>query len=204
MAFTSYATLQTAVNTWLRRTVTAADLQDMITLREAKLRRTLRVREMEATPALSVNAQSVALPTGFVGVRRIYLATDPVTKLEYYTPENFWAKFISSTTSKPTAYTIEGDNYIFGPSPDSTYTGRQLIYALTALSASNVPTLYTNHPDLYLYGVLLESEGYYGPNQFHNIWQERYDSAHFECIQSSAKDRAGGGVLVAHTQTRIG
>lgn len=205
MAISTYSELQDAMDNWLRRTITDARAQEMITLLESKLRRRLRVREMESTPALTVNDQEIALPSGFVGVRRLYLATDPITRLEYLPPARFWAKYVSSQTGKPLAYTIEGGNYVFGPDPDSSYTGRQLIYALTALSASNTPTLFTNHPDIYLYGALLESEAFFGVNEeLHPLWRERFELAMNECIMSSAKDRAAGDVLVAHPDMVIG
>lgn len=196
MTLASYSDLAAAADNFLHRTNVAARVQELVTLAELDLRRDLRVREMESAVDVTIDAQTETLPTGYVGMRRFYLNTSPIQELRYMPPDSFWVRNVSITTGQPTTFTVEGENFVFGPSPDATYTGKALIWALTAFTAASaVPSLFTNHPDLYLYGVLLKSQVLFGPNAMAGVWQERYDKAIFAVKASSVRDRSGGGPL---------
>lgn len=153
MAIGTYSELQTAVQNTIITTYAVARIQEWIALGEGEVYRRLRIREMETTTDLTVTAgtREVALPTRYVGTRRLYLSTDPVRKLDFFTPDDFWSKYISSKTGPPEAYTVEGENIVLGPSPDTGYTGKHLYFqALEALSDSNTTnSLLTKWPDLF-------------------------------------------------------
>jgi hypothetical protein len=118
----------------------------------------LRVRAMETSADVTVSAQTAALPTGFLAIRRLYLNTNPIGELEYVTPDLFWRTYISTTSDQPRRFTIEGENFVFGPTPDSAYTGKCLYYKkFTALASdSDTNWILTNAPGLYLHGALAE------------------------------------------------
>ena len=85
---TNYATLQTAISDNLHRSdLAAGTLQGFINLAEARLREDLRVREMESTVDVTISAQTAALPSGYIGLRRFYLNTSPTVLLTYLTPD---------------------------------------------------------------------------------------------------------------------
>ena len=119
----------------------------------------LRVRAMEASADVIVNAQAVALPPGYLAMRRIYLDTSPVGKLDFFPPMDFWAKYVSSEGGQPSAFTIEGENLVFGPVPNGTYTAKVLFWKAFTLPAANADSnwIMQNVPGLYLYGALVEA-----------------------------------------------
>lgn len=123
----------------------------------------LRIRAMETSTDLTINAQTVALPTRYLGIRRQYINGDNGRKVGLMSPDAFWDKYSGySASGVPNDYTIEGENLVFGPSPDATYTGKMLYYQkFAALSAdSDTNWLLTNAPAAYLQGALIELYDY--------------------------------------------
>lgn len=199
MAITSLATLRTAVQNWTHRSSLSTDrIDEALTFAEARMARELRVRDMESDASVSITSgtRTAALPTNYRGLKRIYLDTSPIASLEYVTPENYWRKWMSSTTGQPVAYTIEAENFVFGPVPESAYTAKVLSLGLAALTGSVVPALLTNNPDLYLYGTLVHVAPFTGNSRRIAEWNGLYESASNSVKASDLKDRHGAGVLV--------
>lgn len=198
MAITTYAELQTAVLSWLTRsgdTDLATYVPDFVTLCEAQVNRVLRVREMETSENLTVNAQSVALPTGYMQTRRLYLNTSPISFLEYVSPEVFWTDW-SYSSDQPKVFSIEGDNLLFGPTPSSSYTGKILFWKRLDITAS-AHSLFTRHPDLYLYGSLVKAEPFIRNDERMPLWKAQFAEVLAEIKAADIKDRHSGGGLRA-------
>ena len=196
MALATYADLTAQYDAFLRRTVGAARALDMVQLCETELRLRLRVREMESAVDVTITGgvQTAALPTGYVGMRRLYVSADPVRQLTYLPPENFWALYTTTVSGEPRHFTIEGDNFAFGPLPDGSYTGKALIWKLAAFtSSSSVPSLFTNHPALYLAGGLVQSEHFYGRSDEWDQWVAWYEATMAAVMRSNIRDRIGSG-----------
>lgn len=208
MSITTYAELQDAIGNTLNRSgefgssgTAVARTKEWIAMAEDRigLDPEIRIRAMETSTDLTVNAQEVALPTGFVSGRRIYLDGNPVRVLDFLSPHNFWAKWPSSTTNKPKAFTIEGDNIVFGPIPDSTYTGKFLYYQrFPALSDSNTTNwLLTNSRGLLLHGALIESATHIGEDPRMRTWAALYAEWRDLLIKGNKRDRFSGAPLIA-------
>lgn len=208
MSLTTYENLQDAIGNVLNRagefgsSGTAVErTKEWIAMAEDRigLDKDIRIRAMETSTDLTVNAQEVALPTGFVAARRIYIDGNPVRILDYLSPHNFWAKWVSSSTNKPKAFTIEGDNLVFGPPPDSSYTGKFLYYQrFTALSASSDTNwLLTNARGILLYGALIESATFIGEDPRMRTWAALYDEHKTLLQQGDRRDRHSGAPLIA-------
>ena len=90
-----------------------------------------------------INAETVTVPTGFIGVRSFYILSGGTKyHLNYITPSNLISIRGGSTAGMPRTYTIESDNgtesFRFAPQPDTSYTGYLSYYkAIPALSDSN-------------------------------------------------------------------
>jgi len=209
MTISTYAELQTAVATWLAGsgdTEITGNVADLITLAEQRIfygaeapyeSPPLRHRWLEASGDLTISAQSVALPSGFLGVRRLYLDTDPKVELDFLPPIDFWFRYTGSATGRPAAFTIEGDNILFGRAPDATYTGKLLYYKkLDALSTTPSNTLLTNAPGVYLYAALLEASalGADDPGKA-QYWHALFRSAIGGLMRSDRLDRYSGAPL---------
>jgi hypothetical protein len=118
----------------------------------------LRIRAMEASDDLTINGRAVAIPSRVIQARRIYLNTDPIAKLELVSPDKLWGSNLAGSSGQPVAFCLEGENYVFGPAPDATYTGKLLSYKSFEALSDDAPTnwLLTNAPSAYVQGALID------------------------------------------------
>jgi len=170
MTIASYSELKTALQNWSARSDSNVTNRhdEFIDLCESMLYygmkdpfngdmiEPLRNSNMQTSVDLTVNAQSVAKPSDYLSAIRLYIDGSPVRDLEYLTPDQFWSRRGVNTQGKPYFYTIEGDNFKFAPTPDSTYTGKLLYYAKFAdLDGTDTTNwLILNYPNVYLHGAL--------------------------------------------------
>ena len=169
MSISTFAQLKSAVANWLNRSNLVDRIPEFITMATARIHYgseeppfqsdPLRIRAMETSVSATIATQRIQLPTGYLQQRRFYLASDPVRKLDYVTPENFWATWISSQSGAPKQFTTEGEELVIGPTPDGSYTGKLLYYkAFTAFSdETDYNWLLLNAPQAYLHGALIEA-----------------------------------------------
>ena len=160
MALANYSDLLASVASWMNRTDLAAVIPDFVTISESKIAKELRLRQQITTASIvaSVSTRSAALPTDWLELENISVSGTPDTPLQYVTIEHMDAKYPEAGwSSRPFVYTIEGDNVILGPTPDSAYTIDILYYArFPTLATASTNWLMTNHPNVYLYACLRE------------------------------------------------
>lgn len=179
MAFTSYTTLKSTIADYLARSDLTSQIPDFITLAENRLRRDLRIRQMlkVVTTTMTSGDSTVALPSDFLAMRGLYLATNPVSTVEYLSIPSFYTNGRVTESGKPTKYTSLGAELQFAPVPDSAYTLNMVYYAapeyLSSSVASNV--FLANCPDLLLYGALGEAEPYLMNDARLQTWASLYD-----------------------------
>ena len=199
MAISSYTSLKAAVADWLDRTDLTDSIPDFIGLAEIRHRRDFKIRSLETR----VTANTVAdqeyynLLADYISARNIQLNTDPKTPLEYLTPEQMDRIHAGSSKGKPKAYSIIGNDLQLRPTPDSVYQ-IELLYHKYAkpLSDSNQSNeILANHPDVYLYGALVEAEPYLQNDKRIQVWSGYYDRAKKDIIESNARDRHSGVAL---------
>ncbi len=196
MALTTYSELKTAIANWLDRSDLDDRIPEFIQLAEARHRRDFKIRRMETrvTANTIADTEYYSLPDNFVAMRNIQLNTDPKTSLEYLTPEQMDRVRAGSNTGKPKAYSIIGNNFQLRPIPDAVYEIEMLYYKyFTALSDSNTTNdMLTYHPDLYLYGALVEAEPYLQNDKRIQTWAGFYDRAKQDLITTNERDRHSG------------
>ena len=199
MAINSYSTLKTAVSNWLDRDDLTDRLPEFISLAESTFNRVLRIRAMETTVSDTTPSGSKedALPTGYLQMREIHLTTSPVASLAYITPEIMFRIRAGSTSGKPNAYTIVGDNILFGPTPDDAYTYSITYYkSFDALSDSTATNwLILNAPDLYLYGTLLQAEPFLMNDERVPLWERGMRQVINDLQEQDDKDRHSGSEM---------
>lgn len=179
MAITSYSTLQTTVGDWLNRSDLTTVIPDFITLAEAQFNRTLRHRKMVERATATLDTEYSAMPADWLESIRYQLNTNPITVMEFVSPDQAaMLKGAYSTSGKPIFYSQIGQQFQVIPAPDSgsAYTGELTYYAkIPALSAANTSNwLLVDSPDIYLYGALLQSAPYLQDDQRLNIWAAIY------------------------------
>ena len=183
MAISTYAELQTATANWLDRTDLTARIPEFIDLAESTFNRTIRNRQMiTKNDSYSLDSRYVNLPTDTLEVIRIVVDVTPQITLQYLTPEEIAERRNSSSTGRPQYFTVVGGstNQIeLLRSPDETYTSSILYYTkIPALSDSATTNwLLTSHPDIYLFGTLVEAEPYLKNDERMPMWSARLGKA---------------------------
>jgi len=199
MAISTYSELQTAVANWLDRDDLTDRIPEFIALAEARYNRELRIRSMETTVTDSTvsGTRSYALPTGYLQTRTIQLSTDPITPLEYLTPEMMDRLWAGSQLGKPQTFTIIGNNYHLGPSPDAVYTVEIVYYKKTTALSDSAPTntMLTDNPDVYLYATLLEAEPFLANDARVQLWMAAFKESITNIQNADAGDRHSGNAL---------
>ena len=209
MALATYSDLQAAIADWLARSDLTLRIPDFISMAESRMTYgsmdmempsdPLRIRAMETLITLSTVAsqETVALPNGFLAIRRLQVVGTPNDGLEYLTPAQMDAEYNDSTrTGKPKTYTIEGNNFRFGPIPDSIYTLNCLYYSkLPVLATASTNWLMTNNPGAYLYGSLLEAAPFIGNDERLATWYRMYAGLINSLNAADSSDRHAGALL---------
>ena len=175
MAITNYGQLKTAAANWLDRTDLEDRIPEFVTMAEAQFNREIRQPQMiTRDDSFTIDGQYEAMPTDALEIQRIVLDQTPVITLQYITPNEISEKRSGLTgTGRPIYYSIVGENMEFVRTPDSAYTASIMYYKrITALSADgDTNWLLTKHPDIYLYGTLLQSAPFLMCDERIPVWQ---------------------------------
>lgn len=195
MAIGTYAELQTAAANWLNRSDLTSRIPEFIALAEAKFNRVIRAPDMVTKDtSFTIDSQYKTLPTGFLEAIRFSISGTPDRRLEYLTPEKMDETRERFTASqKPGYYSVAGGNFEFLPNPDQSYTGLLLYYqAITGLATTSPNWLLTSHPDIYLFGTLLEAAAYLDDDRRVPLWSSRLQTALDQLRVLNQRKRIGG------------
>lgn len=210
MALSNYSELQSSVANWLNRSDLTTEITgDFIVLTEKDFNSKLRIRKMvESDSSFSINAETVALPSGFLQVRDLFILSGGTKyALTYMTPPQMDQIKGSSTSGMPVAYTIIGDNFRFAPTPDTTYTGTLNYFkSFDALSDSNTTNyILTNHPAIYLYGSLYHAANFLGGVEPARLqqWQGMYTTALERLERNDREDQFSGSPLQIRSEDTV-
>ena len=130
MALNNYANLKIAIANFLARDDLTSEIDDFIDLTEADFNRRLRIRSMETVDSsFTIDAETEALPTGFLQVRSFVLTSPtPDRALQVMTPFHQANTQGFNNSGTPRVYSIEGSNFRFSPVPDTAATARLTFY----------------------------------------------------------------------------
>jgi hypothetical protein len=202
MAISTKAELHTAVANWLNRSDLTARIPEFISLAEAGFNRNLRAREMLVRSTASTTGQYVSLPTDYLEMLNIELtSTSPPKRLVYITSDRSddYRERQNNKTGTPDYYTIEGTSIQLLPTPNASVTVQlnyyQDIPALSGLADSGDNWLLRAHPDIYLYGTLLQASPYIMDPQSAQQWDALLVRSVQELTAADEKSRYSGGTL---------
>ena len=193
MALNTYASLQTSIASWIKRSGDA-DLTDvipdLITLAEERI-----ARDLADSPALRVTQTGITLdqgedtfklPVGTIGLRALTV-TSPIVRdvpVGSYNRMVIDTQLDGSYTGPPERAGISGGDSagqmtitVF-PTADQAYTLTavySLLEPLTDINTANIILL--RAPSIYLYGALLEAEHWAVNDERAPIWGARYAAA---------------------------
>lgn len=199
MALSTKAELRASLKAWSKRNeLTDAELDDFILLAETELNRVLRVPAMEQRDqAFSITGEYTALPDGFREMRSILITDSPRHPLKLISPQAADEYYDSSDTGTPTQYMISGDAGVLSlraiPSPSGTFTADILYFkAFDAIDDDSTNWLFDNHPDVYLWGGLLQMMPFIGDDERGATWQAKYAAAVRAVIEEGQRSRWSG------------
>jgi hypothetical protein len=185
MALTNYGELKTAVASWLARSDLTTVIPDFVFLAHKQLQRELKGHlRLQKRASLSITGQYVAAPTDFLELVSIYRG-DGSGPILYMSPDEMVSYFDSTSSGEPkyvclSADTTPGAEYFrFAPVPDTTYAATIEYYATMGYFVSDVATnwVLTDHPDVYLYGSLLQARAFLGDDGRIPTWLQAYQMA---------------------------
>lgn len=200
-----YGGLQTAVAEWLWRTGDASvegRADAFIDFFEKKFMRTQRTRQMEEVDTATVGGASMTLPAGYLEMIRLRVSTTN-TPLDYVTPAAaavLDANVTSQSSGIARHYTVLAGNIIILPQAwaPTDQTLEMAFYAFTQLADAEGGTnwLLQDHPDIYLYGSLMQAAAYIDDKETVAFWKAGLDEAMDELLKADNKSKVGAAPLV--------
>lgn len=189
MALTTYAELKQAIQDYTKRPDSTSMLDTFIDLAESDIWERLRIRDMESRTTSTATTRYLALPTGFVELRRLSIVSSSRYELEYATPESLR---IDSTSGVPKYFTITSQ-IEFDRVPDTSYSVEFQYYAsLTALSNSNTSNaVLSRFPMVYLYGSCMHLALWALDLELFNSYSMLFNGAIEAANKSDKKGRYG-------------
>ena len=182
---TSYTTLVTAVQDYLARSDLSTFVPNFIQQWEERFFRNPRNHGawMDATFSDTIASGVVAVPTGFLNWRTVYVDGSSASRLEQVSPEQLFGRYPrGSGTGIPRWIARVGSNFEFGPEPDSDYdiagTYRAKPTALRSYASDAAAHwMILNAPDMLLYGALAEAEAFVKNDSRIAVWKGLYNEA---------------------------
>lgn len=208
MALASYNDLKSSIADWLNRDDLTAVIPDFITMAEAQLERRLPVERMVKRSTATIDTPFSAVPSDFVSAKSLVLtSTAPVQPLEFLSEDELDAKkYVYRSSGKPLYFTVVGTQFEVLPAPDGEYTA-ELTYVgtLPKLSDSNPSNwILARHPDVYLYGSLMQAAPYLRDDDRVSLWAQLYAQVVEEMlVQDSRAAVSQGRVAMKVKPTRV-
>lgn len=159
MALTSYQDLITAISTWSARSdITVPQIQEFISMAEAKANQLLRVPAMEVAKDISVVGGRLKIPQDFMELRALTSPDGMDSRELRYASMDQWMKIRHSGQNPidSIAFTRQGPYWYIASNPDDGQNYTCYYYAgIEALASLNpVNWLLQMSPQAYLWGSL--------------------------------------------------
>jgi len=202
----TYATFKVDVDAMLARDDVAAgaNVDLIVKLAEAALRRDVYGVAQSRAATLSANARSIAVPTDFRAAISLYVnATD--TRIDYLTPEQIRQNPAWTTGSTLVYYTIEADSngaevITFAPAGDPTTPTSVIMQywsELVSIITADTNALIVDAYDLYLFCVLREAGSYLQDAEIETRYADKYRAALQAYNLAEQRKRYAGNAKIA-------
>lgn len=201
MALSTYAELQAEIALWLNRQDLTAQIPTFIRLVEAQVERQLRVGDMVKRSYATLGDQYIALPTDYLSVRNMQLNVTPVRQLEYMTMgqlDGVRARN-GNVAGEPLYYSVVGNAFEVAPQPDDSYEVEIVYYAQIPRLSDQVTTnwLLTKHPDIYLFGALMNAAPYLENDDRIGTWSAAFGQVLEDIRLADERGTSSGSPLKA-------
>ena len=173
----TYAQLQQDIADFLNRQDLTASIPVFIRLTESRMNRNIRTRDMEYRVTAQIDRQFSTLPTDFLEMRNIQVNTNPVTALQYVTPQEADRIRASNLQGSPQFFSVVANRLEMIPVPAEPIVVEMVYYSKIPSLSGTVTSnwLLDRHYDLYLYGALVQAALYLKDDP--TAWARLFDSA---------------------------
>lgn len=194
MTISTYAGLLAKLTDTNDFTIASADAADLITLAEARINKEVRHRHMEKALSGTMAAGVLALPSDYVELK--HARVNGYKPFARKTAEWIYANYPDrSATARPSYIARDGANFIFGPASDANYAIVGIYYYRFGALSAGLNSLFTDHPDLYLFAAYAESEPFIGRDSRIAIWEAKYEKIKNALRIEERDERFSGGPL---------
>lgn len=198
MPLSTLSELRQSITDWTHSTsLTNALLNDMVSMVDARINAVLTKHpQMEASTSLSLTAglSSVALPPGFLSVISVIEGDHDLIPLTETEIEVSQAQ--STTPGEPTYYCISGGEVAVDRATDINRTLSIHYYRKLDLVADSSNWMLTNHPQVYLFGLMVEA------SRWLEAW-ERIPNYESSFLSELERVRIAGGERKSRTTLRV-
>lgn len=206
MAIATYSDLKSNIADWLNRSDLTAVVPSFISLAESQFNRDerLRTRDSQVRATATFNQQYEALPSDYLEMANLNInGVVPFGKMQFVSLnqiDNY--KDAYTTAGVPKYYTIVGNQIELLPVPGQDYDAEMIYYAkIPALSDTNTTNwLLSKHPDVYLYGALIQAAPYLKDDDRVGTWSNLYERAVGDIEVADERALYAGSVIKVRTK----
>jgi hypothetical protein len=159
------------------------------------------IRAWEATLNGTMSGSgALSIPTGYLELKHAYINRSPVQWLERKSAEQIYRDYPDRQADGTPIYIArEGEQFIFGPYPDSQYLVTGICYTKPSTVVGTGNTTFTgvfaSNPTLLLYATASEAETFLKRPQQRQEWEARYMAVLDRVIGQEMRERWSGSNL---------
>jgi hypothetical protein len=202
----TYAELLEAVARWANRADLGEEIPVFVQLAEARFNRVLRTSQMVGRATISTASSYFSLPVDFLEAISLKQPGSDVPLISYVTPQQIDTLRLQTQWSGEALkhYTIIDTNLHLWPDQADPVSIELTYYKKIPSLSDGVQTnwLLDRAPDAYLYGALLQMEGYLGQDTRIPLWVAALQSVLDELNAEAERNkypRSGGLVMRARS-----
>lgn len=194
-AIPDYSTLIERVAEWMDRDDLTDKIPVYIGMFEAQINRVVRSLDMETSTTLEASGPTVELPDDCRKLKLVATTSTPNMALRQIA---LGAREFSGDAGTPVAYALQGRSLILSPPPEGSVTLAVTYFAKVPSLSEQTPFnwLLLEHPDIYLYGSLMQAAAQLPEPEALAIWKTAYDTAVTELIDETKRSRWSSGMRI--------
>ncbi len=207
IAAQDYTALIALVGKYLNRSDLNDDIPAFIELATRRFNRVLFTEDRNATIDFVATGSTYTIPSGtkLYRITALFVSDEDDTPLEQVTFDEL--KRLDEYYGRPGRFALWGNTIYLDPQvdPDGAGVGMTLMYeqGIPLLGGDNPSNwLLEDHPDIYLYGSLVQAEAFLENDARVNLWKSALDEAMDELIRSNRRRKFGSAPLTMNVDVK--
>lgn len=207
IAAQDYTALIALVGKYLNRSDLNDDIPAFIELATRRFNRVLFTEDRNATMDFLATGSTYTIPSGtkLYRITALFVSDDDDTPLEQVTFDEL--KRLDEYYGRPGRFALWGNTIYLDPQvdPAGDGIGMTLMYeqGIPLLGGDNPSNwLLEDHPDIYLYGSLVQAEAFLENDARVNLWKSALDEAMDELIRANQRRKFGSAPLTMNVDVK--